>query len=348
MDMERLPLRGFLHLFPLPAAVIDGSLQLLAHSRSLFAIFGLRTHRSRQDPAAQFGQFVAADEELGDQLALVTARLTEPGEEAHFTWKRSGRSYVVTACCLEAAGNVLLVIFEDTTSQAFSEELLRNARSYLEQILDGISLGVIVLNPELRITAINRRQLDFLACLGIELSLVETIGANLGEVLPEELGRAWQELCQKVLEGSEASAEAKEYPVADGLLALAASATPLRDQQGGLAGAILVCEDVTEKMGLERELIRVEKLATIGQMVVTINHEINNPLSIISTSAQMLRLRYPELDEKIVAKLRTIEDQVKRIAAVTERLRQMDAVVTSEYIESGPGMIDVWGKPDGE
>lgn len=84
-----------------------------------------------------------------------------------------------------------------------------------------------------------------------------------------------------------------------------------------------------------------------AQCEITVNHEINNPLSIISSTAQALRLLNPDLDEKIVGKLLIIEDQVKRISAVTERLRSMEEVNTDEYIASGPQMIDVW-KKDGE
>ena len=48
------------------------------------------------------------------------------------------------------------------------------------------------------------------------------------------------------------------------------------------------------------------------------------------------------LDEKAVAKLLRIEDQVKRIAEVTERLRKLDEIATNEYIRYGEQMIDVW------
>ena len=58
----------------------------------------------------------------------------------------------------------------------------------------------------------------------------------------------------------------------------------------------------------DSELVKVEKLATIGQMVITINHEINNPLSIISTSTQTLLMLNEGFDEKTQAKLMWIED----------------------------------------
>ena len=89
-------------------------------------------------------------------------------------------------------------------------------------------------------------------------------------------------------------------------------------------------------------MVRAEKLATVGQMVITVNHEINNPLSIISTNAQTLRILNKDLSEKSVDKLLKIEEQVRRIAEVTERLRKMDEVVTDAYIRGGEQMIDLW------
>ena len=343
--MENAPIRDFLQLFPFPVLVVDGALRVLAYSRRAFPVFGLRSGGHRGDPAERFTQALGADPELGDQLALATARLVNPGEQERFGWDCRGRAYTVTVCAIQMENDSFLVIFEDITSRAVSEEILRDARTYLEQILDDIPLGVIVFNPELRITAINSQQLGYLTRMRVELSLVEAIGATLEELLPEELGQAWQGLCQDVLDGGARVEDIKkEYPVADGDLVLATIAAPLRDQRGQLAGVIFVCEDVTEQTRLKRELVRVEKLATVGQMVITINHEINNPLSIISTNAQTLRLLNPDLDEKIVAKLHKIEEQVKRIAEVTERLRRMDEVATSEYIDAGPEMIDVWNK----
>ena len=113
---------------------------------------------------------------------------------------------------------------------------------------------------------------------------------------------------------------------------------------GQSLGAILVLEDVTEKARLEGEVIRMERLATVGQMVITVNHEINNPLAIINTSAQAARLLNWDLDGKTVAKLQMIEAQVKRISEVTERLRTMEEVESNDYIADGPQMIDIHGK----
>ena len=56
-------------------------------------------------------------------------------------------------------------------------------------------------------------------------------------------------------------------------------AMPLPNTFGQPASVILIADDVTGEARLESELVKAEKLATIGQMLSTINHEITNPLS---------------------------------------------------------------------
>ncbi|MBI94063.1 MAG: hypothetical protein CME05_12795 [Gemmatimonadaceae bacterium] len=58
--------------------------------------------------------------------------------------------------------------------------------------------------------------------------------------------------------------------------------------------------------------------AQVGDVITAL---VNNPLVIISTNAQSLRLLNKDLDEKSKTKLERIEQQVKRISEVTERLR---------------------------
>jgi hypothetical protein len=65
---------------------------------------------------------------------------------------------------------------------------------------------------------------------------------------------------------------------------------------------------------------------------------------VVATQAQPLRLLNKNLDEKSKTKLERIEQQVKRISEVTERLRTIDEVASSEYITDGPAMVDIWGK----
>lgn len=334
--------QSLLHQLPLPLLAVDGALQVLACNRRAAVLFEIRKGEEAEQARLLSG-VIAAERELGDELALATARLAGTEAEEVFSWQRGERSFEVRVWPAPAMGPAaFMVLFADVTHQRISEEIQLDARLYLEHILANVNLGVVVLNRQLRVTFINQQQLNFLAQLGVQLGMVEVIGNTLEVLLPGSGGR-WQELCRPVIRQEQEKTQLQlhlEGP--GGELVLAGEATPLRDHGGRVVGAILVCEDRTARTRLEQELLRMEKLAVVGQMVVAVNHEINNPLNIIANSAQSLRLLHPEFDGGVVAKLRTIEGQVKRIAAVTERLRTMTDVKAEEYIADGPKMIDLW------
>ena len=331
--------------FPRPLVVVDGGLEVRAFSNKIRVLFGLSAHGDSRESCSRLSAAIEECADLGDAIALATARLVAAGDEERFAWSYRGRAYEVEVAATGSAGERFAVLFEDVTHRSMSEEILTNARRHLEQMLDSIPLGVVVLNEGLRITSINRRQLDFLVRLGSGLDLVDAVGSTLAESLPGELGGTWQSLCESAAQRKERVEEHREtFTTSEGDLVLSTMATPLINRELHSVGAMLVCEDVSEQTRLERELLRVEKLATIGQMVITVNHEINNPLNIISNNAQTMRLLNPDLDEKLLTKLHTIEEQVRRISEVTARLREMDDVATNDYIAEGPQMVDVWNK----
>lgn len=56
-----------------------------------------------------------------------------------------------------------------------------------------------------------------------------------------------------------------------------------------ISHSIETCRLIEEKIGLERELARQERLASLGKAAATIAHEIKNPLSSVRTLAQLMR-----------------------------------------------------------
>lgn len=334
--------------FPRALLVVDGALDVIDFSRRCAMVFGHsmaghpKSVGDAGDWCTQLTEAVAAAPELGDELALATARLTRSGEEETSQWERGGRVYDVTVTRMEEEDRYL-VLFSDVTHQKLTEEIQTNARHYLEHILGHIPLGVVVLNRDMRITSANPLMMEFLTQMGLERDLVAAIGAGLPDILPEQVGAEWETMCRTVLESGKATSEDRRAmaTAAEEGLVLATEVTPLRDHRGQITGIILIADDVTEQTRLERELVRVEKLATVGEMAITVNHEINNPLTIIATTAQAIKLLNPDLDDKTKIKLERIEAQVRRISEVTERLRTLEEVVSSEYIADGPQMIDL-------
>ncbi len=94
---------------------------------------------------------------------------------------------------------------------------------------------------------------------------------------------------------------------------------------------------------LEKQRILAEKLITINQIVVTLQHEITNPLTGVMGYSDVLlaRMREQELAQaEIEEALKVIRAGGERIKNVMEKLRTITHPVVSEYF-SGTTMIDL-------
>jgi nitrogen fixation/metabolism regulation signal transduction histidine kinase len=87
--------------------------------------------------------------------------------------------------------------------------------------------------------------------------------------------------------------------------------------------------------------VRLKRLEAIEQIVRSVNHEINNPLMIISGNAEYLLAVLENADEGLRTKLDSIIAEVRRIFLVTQRLKEIKEPVTQDYIGAKDQMIDL-------
>lgn len=74
-----------------------------------------------------------------------------------------------------------------------------------------------------------------------------------------------------------------------GVVRAAFNLAPVADRDGSFRAAIAVGQDITRMEMLERSIEQSEKLASIGQFVAGIAHEMNNPLTAITAYGEYLR-----------------------------------------------------------
>src|SRR5262249_57423328 len=84
-------------------------------------------------------------------------------------------------------------------------------------------------------------------------------------------------------------------------------------------GALVVFEDVTERLKLEEQLQQREKLSSIGLLAAGVAHEVNTPLTGVSSYTQMLLNMLPQNDPKH-ALLEKVRRQADRATDIVNNL----------------------------
>lgn len=91
-----------------------------------------------------------------------------------------------------------------------------------------------------------------------------------------------------------------------------------------------------------KKLMKSERAAAVTETAVTVNHEINNPLTAILGNTQLLLMNEESLPKDVVTKLKTIERSAIQIRETTAKLMTIVEAVRTPYA-SGLDMIDIEG-----
>lgn len=114
---------------------------------------------------------------------------------------------------------------------------------------------------------------------------------------------------------------------------LNAAVAPLRSPAGEKTGSILVLEDVTSRVSLEEQLQQREKLSSIGMLAAGVAHEVNTPLTGVSSYTQMLLSMIPETDPKH-ALLQKVAKQTDRASNIVGNLLNFSRAGSSgDFVE---------------
>ncbi len=96
--------------------------------------------------------------------------------------------------------------------------------------------------------------------------------------------------------------------------------TLVRDSAGNPKSILTVNTDITEKKQLKLQLMRVQRLESLGTLASGIAHDFNNILTPILAAVQLLLLKITGLDEQTRGLLKPIEDSTKRGAGLVKQI----------------------------
>jgi PAS domain S-box-containing protein len=208
---------------------------------------------------------------------------------------------------------------------------LDRMREFSENILESLNDGIAVVDRTDRILRWNRRLEEL---YGVRHE--DAVGRRLAEVFDSGFVEVLSSARREQPEGAafyRVPLSTRHQPARR--LLVNVGTTPLRDSDGAITGSVLIVEDISARVQLEEQLQISEKMASIGLLAAGVAHEVNTPLTGISSFVQML-MQGADADDPKTKVLEKIERQTFRAAKIVNGLLNL---ARPAQVDTGP--VDV-------
>jgi len=209
-------------------------------------------------------------------------------------------------------------------------------KEFSENIVESINVGILAADLDDRVESWNT-QIERLTGISRESAL----GQRLSDLFPRELYEKFHQVrgqsgvhniykfvLKPNLNGAENRHAAR--PARETVVNLAIA--PLISKEYRQIGRLIIFDDITERAELESRLVQADKLSSIGLLAAGVAHEVNTPLAVISTYAQMLAKQVSG-DEQKSKLLEKIAKQTFRASEIVNSLLNFSRTSSTEFAE---------------
>ncbi|HEY1808644.1 MAG TPA: ATP-binding protein [Acidobacteriaceae bacterium] len=267
-----------------------------------------------------------------------------PGKPMPRDWQMQDRTIAVIGLGRRAGGDFLssedMELLESLAG--YIGIALQNARLYAsleqkiteyerlkefnENIVESINVGIMAVDPEERIESWNS-QMEVMFALARKEALHQPLDAIFPPELVEEFRGVKDQPGVHNFYKFRLETRAEETRIAN--IAIA----PLVSRDFRTVGRIVLIDDITDQTQMEGQLAQAEKLSSIGLLAAGVAHEVNTPLAVISSYAQMLA-RQVKGDGKLAPLLDKITQQTFRASEIVNGLLNFSRTSGTEYRET--------------
>jgi len=205
---------------------------------------------------------------------------------------------------------------------AQSEKATRSSELFLRTILNTEPDCVKMLDPDGKLIMMNRAGLNLIEADTFE----EVSGKRMAALVSGTDREAFEELGRQVFSGRPGNLEFHAVGLKGRSLWLSTHAVPYFDDKGEIVAVLGITREISEskraeaeRLGLERQMLHVQKLESLGVLAGGIAHDFNNILMAIIGNADLALMRVNK-ESPVVENLQRIE---KAAAQAADLSRQM-------------------------
>ena len=164
----------------------------------------------------------------------------------------------------------------------------------------------------------------------------EALGRLVTE-LKDQNAEIFQLACDKVLHAGEWDGELHQVGKDGRKLIVEGRWTLLRDAAGQPRSILSVNTDITERKKVEEQLLRAQRMESLGTLAGGIAHDLNNALTPIMMSIELLKIQ--EQDPLRMGVLATIENSARRGADMVRQVLSFSRGVEGQRVEVQAGHL---------
>jgi hypothetical protein len=246
---------------------------------------------------------------------------------------------------LTLAGYVAIAIENASLYRSLQRKVeeYERLKEFSENIVESINVGILAADLDDRVESWNT-QIEQLSGVLRDQALGRKLGDLFPAALAEQFDRVRGEtgihhiykfVLKPAVPGNgnangHGNGNGRELPARFREATLNVAIAPLVSKDQQQIGRLIIFDDVTDRAELEQRLVQADKLSSIGLLAAGVAHEVNTPLAVISTYAQMLAKQVADDSQKSLI-LDKIAKQTFRASEIVNSLLNFSRTSTTSF-----------------